>query len=530
MTTSKTRVLSLTLVSLLVALTFVQVQELRANPLNVPPAPPEKPRSDLVLANAAGMSIGTLWPFKGPSPEKNHLSGYVEPGQVLESTSPDRREAIPTSKVYGNIWEAVKAEISEGRIRSALRILNQDKLSKALKPYEYDLIRSRIAAAFYYEGALNEAVHLAKASANRSGVKVPFAAWIAGLSLWRSGDIDDALPYFELVSSSPHADGWTRAAGAYWASRAATYTKSPALAIRYLREASKHKYTFYGIVAARALGITPSYDWSKPKFGAVERKLILSHPDARRVFDLVERGRYSQADRLLRSINVLPHGKMGQAIYAYALNEDLAGTSLHYASTIRESKNQISDAGLYPMLAWLPQQGQVNDLSLMHAIIRQESRFKTGAESNQGALGLMQLMPQTAKFINASATSSDAHILNPKNNVALGQKYISQLLNMPVVSQDLFSMAIAYNAGPGNLLKWKRELADLNDPLLFIESIPAGETRAFVERVMANYWIYNVRFDKSNRTLDLVASGNKPVYRPMLQAFSSFSFAPKNAR
>ena len=55
-------------------------------------------------------------------------------------------------------------------------------------------------------------------------------------------------------------------------------------------------------------------------------------------------------------------------------------------------------------------------------------------------------------------------------------------------------MLVAYNAGPGNLAKWKQQYADtLNDPLLFIESLPAAETRSYVQHVMANDWIYRQR-------------------------------------
>ena len=51
------------------------------------------------------------------------------------------------------------------------------------------------------------------------------------------------------------------------------------------------------------------------------------------------------------------------------------------------------------------------------------------------------------------------------------------------------------------------------DPLLFIESIPSKETRIFIERVLANYWIYRSRFGNDNRSLELVAEGKWPGYQ-----------------
>ena len=72
---------------------------------------------------------------------------------------------------------------------------------------------------------------------------------------------------------------------------------------------------------------------------------------------------------------------------------------------------------------------------------------------------------------------------------------------------------IAWNGGPGNLNKWMRRIKYEDDPLLFIESIPSKETRIFVERVLANYWIYQARFDNMTPSLDLLAQGNWPMYQ-----------------
>ena len=73
-------------------------------------------------------------------------------------------------------------------------------------------------------------------------------------------------------------------------------------------------------------------------------------------------------------------------------------------------------------------------------------------------------------------------------------------------------MMIAYNAGPGNLVRWKAGLKDVDDPLLFIESIPSPETRAFVERVMVNYWIYRIRMGQETPSLDAVADSSQADY------------------
>ena len=89
---------------------------------------------------------------------------------------------------------------------------------------------------------------------------------------------------------------------------------------------------------------------------------------------------------------------------------------------------------------------------------------------------------------------------------------LKRLLADPMVEGDLFMMAIAYNAGPGTLAKW-RAADTTDDALLFIESLPNQETRSFVERVMANIWIYQQRLGQSTPTLDMVASGVWPRYQ-----------------
>ena len=81
-----------------------------------------------------------------------------------------------------------------------------------------------------------------------------------------------------------------------------------------------------------------------------------------------------------------------------------------------------------------------------------------------------------------------------------------------VIKGNLFRMVTAWNAGPGNLNKWNRKVKYNNDPLLFIESLPSKETRIFVERVVANYWIYRGRFNQSTNTLSELAAGNWPIY------------------
>jgi soluble lytic murein transglycosylase len=81
-----------------------------------------------------------------------------------------------------------------------------------------------------------------------------------------------------------------------------------------------------------------------------------------------------------------------------------------------------------------------------------------------------------------------------------------------VAGGDLVRMAAGYNGGPGNVARWDSGGAHGSDPLLWIASIPLHETRDYVERVMANYWLYRIRFGQKNPSLDQLAANQWPRY------------------
>jgi soluble lytic murein transglycosylase-like protein len=79
-------------------------------------------------------------------------------------------------------------------------------------------------------------------------------------------------------------------------------------------------------------------------------------------------------------------------------------------------------------------------------------------------------------------------------------------------SPDLFRAVAAYNGGPGTLIKTQAQLGGADcDPLLLIESLPAQETRNYVEKVMASYWTYRKLLGAETKTLDAVASGARVI-------------------
>ena len=139
------------------------------------------------------------------------------------------------------------------------------------------------------------------------------------------------------------------------------------------------------------------------------------------------------------------------------------------------------------------------DPSLIYGIMRRESLFDPLARSRVGALGLMQLMPATAKGVAKSLGMKKpgrSDILNIDNNIRLGTHYFSTVMNR--FDNNVALAAAAYNAGPGNVKRWLPKEKELPADL-WVETVPYNETRHYVQAVLA----YATVFDKSfgNKTL-----------------------------
>lgn len=130
-----------------------------------------------------------------------------------------------------------------------------------------------------------------------------------------------------------------------------------------------------------------------------------------------------------------------------------------------------------------------NDLprSLVYSIIRAESSYLPTALSPAGAVGLMQLMPATASAVAKKGALTRDSLVQPEFNISLGTRHLKDLLSM-YGDEPVYAIA-AYNAGAGNVNKWRKRFAGLPQDE-FIESIPFGETREYVKKVLTAAEIY----------------------------------------
>ncbi|MBD2871581.1 lytic transglycosylase domain-containing protein [Paenibacillus arenilitoris] len=125
---------------------------------------------------------------------------------------------------------------------------------------------------------------------------------------------------------------------------------------------------------------------------------------------------------------------------------------------------------------------------LVAAIIRSETNFKTGRESRKGAIGLMQLMPDTADWVIQKAGFTDVteDMLRHRADVSIevGSWYLNSLNRQ--FGQNKIAAIAAYNAGPGNVRKWL-DAGVWDGKMESVKQIPFGETRHYVQRVIYYY-------------------------------------------
>jgi len=142
------------------------------------------------------------------------------------------------------------------------------------------------------------------------------------------------------------------------------------------------------------------------------------------------------------------------------------------------------------------------DPAWVYGLIRQESRFMTDVRSHAGASGLMQLMPDTARWVANKIGLSDfkpSQVNDFEVNTALGTNYLRMVLDRLEGSEVLASAG--YNAGPKRPIRWRSRLAKPVEGAIFAETIPFTETRLYVKNVMSNTVYYAMMFTQEPQYL-----------------------------
>ncbi|UYJ16944.1 MAG: lytic transglycosylase domain-containing protein [Veillonellaceae bacterium] len=120
--------------------------------------------------------------------------------------------------------------------------------------------------------------------------------------------------------------------------------------------------------------------------------------------------------------------------------------------------------------------------SLLQAVILTESKFDAKAVSHVGAVGMMQLMPETAEWISEESGLPADDLNRPDENIPLGAWYLNFLLKK-YHNNEVLALA-AYNAGRGNVDEWV-EKYNWGEGFSKVDEIPFPETREFVKTVVS---------------------------------------------
>jgi soluble lytic murein transglycosylase len=450
-------------------------------------------------------------------PQVGFLGGYGEESVGSESgyASQRQRESDEIRDIIHAAAE-LRGHLKKADPDGAERVLRAFLDKKLLDDVEAAILMAEIAQGHFFVGNDVAALRLASTAVKQAKGWQPLAQWIAGLSAFRLNKAGEAAKYFEGMLELQGLSPNQASAAAFWAARSHLVAGQHDRVSRYLVKAALQRTSFYGLLARRALGVDTPFNWAEPRLSEEDIRQIEAIPGGWRALALIQVGEVTRAEAELRRIAPQVKEDLGPALLALASRANMPALSMRLAGKLAQ-ENQRYDGALYPIPGWKPEGGFSVDPALLYAITRQESGFHSKASSGAGAKGLMQIMPRTAVFVGeGEVKKKDAgqQLMEPERNLTLGQRYVQHLLEHDQIQGNLLVAVAAYNAGPTVALKWQRKGDFKDDPLLFAEAIPYGETRAYVQRVVANYWIYQLRMGQATPTLDAVAAGDWPVYNP----------------
>ena len=365
-------------------------------------------------------------------------------------------------------------------------------------------VRQRVAWSYYIENDDASARRLA-ARALESGSRGDWtvqAHWTIGLAAWRQKDPRSAATSFaEVARRSGNED--MQAAGAYWAARAWMNAGRPDMVQNLLRQAAQKSDSFYGMLARETLGMTAPI----PASQMMSPHIVAEKPAVKAAIALHEIGEEDMADELLRRQAAIGTSRDYDAVLSLTQTLNMPSTQLWLAHH-GPAGHQPDDFARFPRPSWAPEGGWRVDPALVFAHTLQESNFRAHAVSPAGARGLMQVMPGTARLV----AGSPDQLFTPSTNLEYGQRYLEKLRDTRATGGLLPKVMAAYNAGPTPVERWNSEVRDGGDPLLFMESLPYYETRAYVNIVMRNYWMYQLRDDGKAEALTAMAQGKWPAF------------------
>jgi soluble lytic murein transglycosylase len=298
----------------------------------------------------------------------------------------------------------------------------------------------------------------------------------------------------------------TALAAAYWAGRSRDAQRDPSAAARhYERVIRTAPRSYYGFLASRRLGrsYSPIMTASQSMLPVDPATELAQDPHFQKADLLRALRAFDFARAFIRAeLEEMQKSAFGEPAKLYGLaTEYLREGEYHLALRIvrRFFGDLIGAAHDLPKPFWeiaypLGWKDEIKEVAETHgldplfvaAVIREESSFFPKARSRVGAMGLMQLMPYTARLLAGPALPIPEGLEDPVTNLRLGARFLSDLLGQ---FADPRLAVAAYNAGPHRVRQWLNQRSG-DDVEAFVERIPFDETRRFVKRVMTSWEEY----------------------------------------
>jgi peptidoglycan lytic transglycosylase len=290
----------------------------------------------------------------------------------------------------------------------------------------------------------------------------------------------------------------------FWHARASAASGDTAAAAEdYASLRKEYPFGFYTLrIAAKTA--EPAEE-SIPSLPADPKESIPLPEGFERVKALISLGLMEDAGTELASIrkkSVKGKPDPGLARLYLEIGNHNAAMSLYNSSMLKRSADSRKAwAFLYPraygelILKYSEKAGV--DPNLAFAVMRAESSFAPSATSPVGARGLMQLMPQTAALVLHEKKIDPDRLYDPELNIRLGTKHLRELIDS--YNGNLVAVIASYNAGAHNVNRWLKTYSTLQTEE-FIESIPFGETRDYVKKVLASADLYKRLYQNPSKS------------------------------
>ena len=326
------------------------------------------------------------------------------------------------------------------------------------------------------------------------------AGWIALRHLKKPRD---GIKHFQILYDGVSTD-ISKSRAAYWMGRAIEASGKPKDANEWYGRAAGYGQTFYGQLAARKLPGGAARMPGDPSVSDADRLALGGREMVTVARYLGQAGASERTQPFLLKLARMVNGAgETQLLAQLATEQKRPDIAVAIARRATDSGITLFDAS-FPVID-LGNTGSI-ERALALAVTRQESAFYSGAVSPSGALGLMQLMPGTAREVAGKVGVpyvQDKLTRDPAYNVSLGTQYLGDMLQKFGGSYEL--ALAAYNAGPGRVSRWLESIGDPRagkiDMVDWIEMIPIRETRNYVQRIMEGVGVYRDRLNGPFRTL-----------------------------